>query len=896
MMRAALALSVATACLLLTSVAGSSVDIDITLDADHWPTEHHDLQNSGRADGLHFNFSGGYNGACLYPLAAASVPTAIFGHSGCTSQDGSRLYIGSSTNSILFIDMTTRKVIYDLALPHGQAQGIAAAPAVYYHKTEAQELLFVGSTNGWMLALRPDSCYNQGPEIELGSPEDECLVWSANLEGNILSGPRLSDAGVDPIDLKDGLLFTGTTSNATNSDGALIALNATDGSQHWIREFKDLNGKSYGNLYEPAIDEVRKLMYVAYGEYVFALNPVTGGGITEFKGDSTDTFVSSVVLTSAGDALYVQSLSGTLWRIDITGTGAADLELTGGYACHYAPPLSTSCEFWNVTVIPTGEEHPSPAPPEFRQPLEIPVGANVKQFLPYSTPSLSPIAEDVIYGLYGQQSGGLVIIDDLTGDLMYYFNGTEGIPFGLSKSSAAVDNQGDIVIASDSPDGVGSQFTRPLLWGLDTLNDKVKFVVPIGQDGELVDSASAILSTTSLGEHVAIMGIDSEVYMVERGYSCPSKHPLAACSGNGVCDCTTGVCACDGCYDGDDCGTPIDCGKHSTGCARGMCECDGCWGGHLCSEPKDCGPHSSSCANGECVCDECWSGEDCMTELKCGDHSSGCKEGKCVCDDCWEGTTCDEPLSCGAHSTGCDQGVCVCENCYYGDTCDQHNDCSGSGTCNADTGECKCTDCKTGTDCSATLDCENGGTCNPTTSLCKCTGNWGGDTCDTCDVCYTGDTCDTVCSGHGICGLSGCDCLEGFGGDKCEQECGVCLTGPKCQTVVHCNGHGVCDATGSGDGCECDHGWKGTYCDFKDHSSGSNGGAIAGGIIGGLACAGLAFVAFKFRAPIGDFVREHIPSSSGGGSSGGYAPATSSSAFSSGAATTGGASTSYGAL
>ena len=49
-------------------------------------------------------------------------------------------------------------------------------------------------------------------------------------------------------------------------------------------------------------------------------------------------------------------------------------------------------------------------------------------------------------------------------------------------------------------------------------------------------------------------------------------------------------------------------------------------------------------------------------------------------------------------------------------------------------------------------------------------------------------------------------------------------------------------------GCECDSGWTGLYCqNIAPTSGGSKGGAIAGGVIGALAAVGLAGAVFYYR-------------------------------------------------
>ncbi len=123
------------------------------------------------------------------------------------------------------------------------------------------------------------------------------------------------------------------------------------------------------------------------------------------------------------------------------------------------------------------------------------------------------------------------------------------------------------------------------------------------------------------------------VLAVDEGVGCPSGNPLFPCSGNGECDCGSGVCTCnDACLGGPACDVPNQCNGAGF-CEDGQCYCEGCMQGPECDQPN-CG------AGGEClppylacVCDACHSGEQCTVE--CGGNG-GCSEGECQCDPCWK--------------------------------------------------------------------------------------------------------------------------------------------------------------------------------------------------------------------------------------------------------------------
>ncbi|KAG2377495.1 hypothetical protein C9374_009406 [Naegleria lovaniensis] len=176
--------------------------------------------------------------------------------------------------------------------------------------------------------------------------------------------------------------------------------------------------------------------------------------------------------------------------------------------------------------------------------------------------------------------------------------------------------------------------------------------------------------------------------------------------------------------------------------------------------------------------------------------------------------------------------------------------CSGNGACIADD-VCDCSPSSTGANCSipmcygygATdpLVCSRNGTCLGY-NTCSCKANYTGDNCEIpiCDgilatdvevcggnrSCIAANVCgpfkcfgyangtiingvSVVCSSNGNCiGPDVCDCLEGWGGPKCDQPACDFLVG-----VDACSGNGVCKRQNSASVCECNRGFNGTNCE-----------------------------------------------------------------------------------
>ena len=305
---------------------------------------------------------------------------------------------------------------------------------------------------------------------------------------------------------------------------------------------------------------------------------------------------------------------------------------------------------------------------------------------------------------------------------------------------------------------------------------------------------------------------------------CPADLQGNVCTGNGSC--SNGVCTCFRGFCGDSCDTlcSLTCpeGKFGAGC-QGTCPGES---GLVCSGHGKCSEGTSG--TGLCACEGAFGTASCGTLCPGGGTCSGhgqCQtaSAECVCQRYFAGAAC--AITCPSTSTG---GVC-----------------NGHGTCDDGvngTGQCRCTDGYDGTFCGLTcptinvsLTCSGHGICANLSCICfsnESSGFWAGDACDICDPIAGGDGCTLVCprntsgetcSGHGYCGSSGCecfgntaagfwygaacdDCLPGFGGIDCLNEC----LGGACNP---CSGHGVCSAGRGGTSrCSCVGNWTSDDC------------------------------------------------------------------------------------
>eukprot|EP00736_Rhodelphis_marinus_P013272 Rmarinus@m.8744 len=292
-------------------------------------------------------------------------------------------------------------------------------------------------------------------------------------------------------------------------------------------------------------------------------------------------------------------------------------------------------------------------------------------------------------------------------------------------------------------------------------------------------SASVVTNKQSLSSSISqqveaqtgtVVAVDAD--SVTTSIPCPGD-----CSGNGVCDSATGVCACDEGYSVEadaSCKLP-SCFDDSNliPLEDGASMFEGCNYNGECTTPNSCACYSGysgdQCESVSCLQGD--SGADCDGNGRC------LQPDECTCDDTNTSLGClDDVLYCAEITNLCETSAHVREACLY--------------TCSV-------------------LVLEDGGDLSSYPDL--------EAACIDVDLSptalYSGDTCEVVgcsgCSGHGTCDEPWeCTCEDGYQGEKCtEIECDVVSGG------VSCGGHGDCVAPNE---CECDDGWSGVACDVPD--------------------------------------------------------------------------------
>ncbi|XP_042161593.1 protein jagged-1b isoform X2 [Oncorhynchus tshawytscha] len=365
---------------------------------------------------------------------------------------------------------------------------------------------------------------------------------------------------------------------------------------------------------------------------------------------------------------------------------------------------------------------------------------------------------------------------------------------------------------------------------------------------------------------------------------CGTKQP---CLNGGTCS-NTGPdkyqCSCVEGYSGVNCEREHAC--LSEPCSNGgscvetslgyECVCSPGWSGPSCSINVDeCSPnpcnHGGTCQDlvhaYKCLCPPQWTGKTCLIDANECDskpcvNANSCRNliggYFCECVPGWTGQKCDININdckdqC-QHGGTCRDLVngfrCVCPAGYSGDHCERDVDeCAGSpclngGRCQDQVNgfTCLCLPGFSGQLCQLDIDyclvnpCQNGAACYnlATGHYCACSDDYEGKNCSHLkDHCHTStckviDSCtvavgsnstpggeryisSNVCGPHGRCrsqagGQFSCDCQEGFRGTYCHENINDCESNP-------CGNGGTCIDKVSVYQCICGDGWEGDHCE-----------------------------------------------------------------------------------
>lgn len=286
---------------------------------------------------------------------------------------------------------------------------------------------------------------------------------------------------------------------------------------------------------------------------------------------------------------------------------------------------------------------------------------------------------------------------------------------------------------------------------------------------------------------------------------------------NGHCNCIVGDLS-DGFY-GDRC--QYSC-QNDLCHGRGGCQCTA-------RDPVtgDCTAiDSTKC---DCWNTNVWSGDHCdvPTPLVCDHGTKVCVGANChcVCATGYSGDKCQYswvdpslPACVNGYYSGTQPHLtCTCVNGWTGTACDHAPTCHNGGALDTATGTyCACAGLWMGVTCETAIvpTCLNGGVFVPAVGTVGHTG-YVPDHCECCPAtpgqpcAWTGATCaDHQCNwGVWSSTLGKCNCIAGFTGTRCDQDC-----------LAACNGQGtVCGDTPGV--CSCFPGFAGTHCETTVYSS-----------------------------------------------------------------------------
>jgi hypothetical protein len=380
-----------------------------------WPTEHHDLRNSGRAE---HDGPADSEGVCRYtfydakssPFAADEVDLLATGVTSIGADENVNIFAG--TDNVLRIARLGPAILdtwsCDLNVFANRTAGkgpatsygvVASGVTWTFINGGAYDRVAFGSSDGSIYAFNWQVCAlgtggrqaicnytidgvptkpvgaaapsaagrslraaeeEGGEGLALGGGPD-CLQFAIDLPGTSpVYSPLRYIGNLFSGAPTGGIVLVSTTDAVLDTGGVLNAVNADTGAIIWsYAATANISGVTTPiglRGVVPAVDSARGyLIYLAFGPRIVALNPATGAVVASFATSTTggDGFVSSPVLSSDNSAMYLHSASGSVWRIDIDG--GVIPTFTFKWSCDY------TIEAFNNKVSTCTTGGPSPA-------------------------------------------------------------------------------------------------------------------------------------------------------------------------------------------------------------------------------------------------------------------------------------------------------------------------------------------------------------------------------------------------------------------------------------------------------------------------------------------------------------------------------------------------------
>jgi len=196
---------------------------------------------------------------------------------------------------------------------------------------------------------------------------------------------------------------------------------------------------------------------------------------------------------------------------------------------------------------------------------------------PYATPSLFPGDTALVIPQYVNENDGdtgLFTVNAGDGQPLWAFFGqtfTVGsinitLPMGRSRSSPAIDSLSQVYVGADVDwpfaEDPQPNDTMPTLFAFRPATGTGQLSIAwswnMGSDADVpLGSASPVVRTGIFNENEVLMTAFDGAVSITEGSACGSNDPELECSGHGLCDCSTGACACTTGWTGKSCSDAV---------------------------------------------------------------------------------------------------------------------------------------------------------------------------------------------------------------------------------------------------------------------------------------------------------------------------------------------------